>query len=368
MPPDKHLVRAALRLREVYLARAVQTIEQALLERLTNYQRALERTRALLRQVAAENWPTAEPQLRRSLLGLVQAVRNAVNQTSQQLQQPTPPVPDLRCLVEELRQLNDEFGNVEMDFKKKMIHVVTEPIELEDVYLGDFVIQLSWSRLAREAGSQCFEIVAQDPQPAATNDEVTHPHVRSGALCAGDATVPIQRALEQGRLADAFCLVRSVLTHYNSNSPFVSLEQWGGQDCSGCGYGVNVDNLSYCERCGHDYCQDCIGSCTVCNETRCHECLQRCPFCEEWCCLGCLSRSAHSRKSCCRKCLDVCHTCDAEVARDELDSQVQRCPACRAKEPDAEQYATFVDNISLPSQSTYSETLHELSKPVTADA
>lgn len=239
MPSDRLLVRAALRLREVFLARAVQEIEQALLDRLANYQRALERARASLRQAAAEGWPAAPPLVRRNLSGVLNAVRDAVQQTSQQLKQPAPPLPDLRGLLEEFRQLDDEFGALQVNFKKKALSVTTEPIELEGIYLGPFAIHLSWPRLARDATIACFEIVAQDSNPAATNDAVTHPHVSDGVLCAGDATVPIQRALEQGRVADAFCLVRSVLTHYNPNSPYVSLDEWGGQDCYECGRGVN---------------------------------------------------------------------------------------------------------------------------------
>ena len=121
MPSHKLLVRAALRLREVYLARAVQAVEQTLLDRLTHYQRVLERTRASVRQAVAEGWPASAGQVRRHLQGLVKAVQDAVHQTSQHWESAAAPVPDLRSLVDDLRQLEDEFGGLRLDFKKKAV-------------------------------------------------------------------------------------------------------------------------------------------------------------------------------------------------------------------------------------------------------
>jgi len=51
----------------------------------------------------------------------------------------------------------------------------------------------------------------------------------SKALCAGEAKPAVAKALEQGRLADAFCLICGVLRHYKPLSPHISLDAWGGQ-------------------------------------------------------------------------------------------------------------------------------------------
>jgi hypothetical protein len=208
--------------------------------------------RDLLCQAAAEGWPEATFRVRRGLRGLSCAVRDAVSATDRQLKQPQPAAPGLGDLVAELVQLDDEFGGLKVDLRQKTLRVTTEPIELEEVFLGPFAVLLRWPRLEREACGRCFEVIALEPRPAATKSEVTHPHVSGGSLCPGDATLPIQRALEQGRLADAFCLVRGVLTHYNSGSAHVPLSDWGSRDCRECGCHVHTDDLSYCDRCGFD--------------------------------------------------------------------------------------------------------------------
>jgi hypothetical protein len=328
LPPYKLQVRAALRLRDVYVTRAAQALEQALLRRLADYHLVLERTRASLRQAVAANTPVNAFTVCRDLHGLVRAVQRAAAQLTQELATPVVEIPDLRTLLAELRQVEDEFGACHLDFKQKLLSVETDAIELEDVYLGPFSIQLSWTRLAHDAGSRCLEIVALDPQPAPTNEAVTHPHVRDNTLCAGDAAVPLQRALEQGRLADAFCLVRSVLTHYNPASPHVPLAEWGGQTCYECGCCVGDDDASHCEGCSSCFCEDCMSRCSGCGANRCSQCLENCPLCEEPCCCRCRRRSTHSDKICCRSCLRRCARCAAAVAAAELDPHTQLCPAC----------------------------------------
>jgi hypothetical protein len=366
MPTDKSLLRAALRLRDVYLSRAAEAADQALLQRLAGYQQALESSRAALRQAAVAGWANAGLQVRRSLWGLVQAVQDAVDQTRQDMLQPAQPLADRRNLVEELRQLDQEFGGLDVDLKNKIIQVTTEPIELEDVYLGRFAIQFSWPRLAKEAGSHCFAILAQEPNPAASNEGVTHPHVNHDRLCAGEGTVPIQRALEQGRLADAFCLVRSVLTHYNPSSAHVPLDDWGGQSCFDCGGNTAPDDLCYCEQCGHDYCEECISRCATCRESCCNSCLQVCPLCQEWCCSGCLIKRPPSGKVCCRSCLRTCGACGGQFARDERDPQSQQCPACRSPRPASAAPPDVGPEALVPSPSSLPETVHESTDPVPA--
>ena len=357
MPPLRLLLRAALRLHEIYLARAGQAAEKAFLDRLADYHPTLLKVRSALTQMGITGNAASSLPVRRQLRCLVQVVQNALTQTRTSLARPIGAVCDQRYLLDELQQLDDEFSGLALDVKHKQLSVTTEPIELEDVYLGPFTIRLSWERLARDTSSHCFEIVALRPNPAATKESVTHPHVNDGVLCAGDATIPIQFALEQGRLADAFCLVRSVLTTYNPSSPYVALSEWGGEECYDCGPGAHADDLSYCESCCHDYCEDCILSCSVCNQSRCGECLQSCPFCADSVCSGCLRRSERSGKACCRACLLICSTCGAAIARAELVPNTQSCPTCVPETATAEPAPS--DELSPIPQPSPTEDDHE---------
>lgn len=191
-------------------------------------------------------------------------------------------VPDLRGWLAEFGQLADEFGDLAVDLRQHRLRVTTEPVVLEGVPLGSFAIALDWTRLGREPNSHCFAVEALDPYPASSDhhEGVTHPHVQKGVLCAGEASLPIRRALEEGRLADTFLLVRSVLTHYNPDSAYVKLADWDsdGDTCNDCGC---RDDLSGCDRCGADHCSECLSSCAGCDNYVCSSCEDRCTQCEE---------------------------------------------------------------------------------------
>jgi hypothetical protein len=181
-----------------------------------------------------------------------------------------------------------------------------------------------------------FQVVALDPNPAAANNEVFHPHLNGTSLCAGDALVPIQHALEQGRLADAFCLVRSVLNHYNAESSYVGLDRWGGSECHDCGDVVRDDDHVACAACGYEFCLDCSHECVFCRASFCRECLSECAVCEKLCCNECLRACQISRRACCAGCIQACSECGATIARDERDPATGRCPDCLQPEPDEE--------------------------------
>ena len=147
-----------------------------------------------------------------------------------------------------------------MKTREQVLVARTGPITLEDVSLGPFAIELHLDRLAgrRTPDAACFDCVALESKPAATDDAVTHPHVKGKTLCAGDATVPLTAALRAGRLADAFLLIRGVLQTYNPASAYVSLRDWGGSSCGECGRSVGPDDTFYCEQCHRDVCDDCF--------------------------------------------------------------------------------------------------------------
>src|SRR5947209_5803237 len=133
MPAERHLVRAALRLREIYLARAARTAEQTLTDCLVPYPPALERLRAAPRDAGAGSVGPAPLTVRRHLYGLVAVVKRAVATIRRRVEDSPASVPGLRDLVEDLRQLADEFGGLEIDLREMVLRVRTGPVVLDGV-------------------------------------------------------------------------------------------------------------------------------------------------------------------------------------------------------------------------------------------
>jgi hypothetical protein len=243
---------------------------------------------------------------------------------------PAAPQTTLRDVVGELSQLDEEFDGYEYDAKAKTLTVKTDSITLEDVHLGPFAIELD---LTVTAGSRHlrYSVKALDPNPAGSNDSVTHPHVRDEALCEGEATIPIKAALESGRVCDFFVLVRSVLQNYNPGSTHVALDSWNGTSCHDCGY--VSDDTSYCDGCNNDFCEDCFSYCHSCDTSMCRGCLEKCAACEDLTCRDCRKSCKTCREITCTDCLedDLCPTCREKAEeeheqreREQLQEQQQR--------------------------------------------
>jgi hypothetical protein len=320
----RRLTRYALRQVDPYLCAASRLMDVQLLTGLA--WRRIEKARR-------HGWHLAAHALKAELSTAVRSLQIEVGRFltagDVQVRETTTPL-TLRSIVEELAQLRAEFEHVEIRAKHRSANAAagtvvvvarTEPIELEGVALGPFSIELHVTRLDSRVDSDCFNCVALDPNPASSNEEVTHPHVQSNSLCAGDASAAITQALRQGRINDAFCLVRSVLQTYNPHSPYVALDAWSGSPCPDCGRSVGSESLYYCEACGNDYCDDCIGSCDLCDQSACSGCLERDPMSGERCCPGC-------RHTC-----DQCHRV---VDADSFDEESGLCPEC-APEPDEQE-------------------------------
>jgi hypothetical protein len=141
-------------------------------------------------------------------------------------EKPQIKTPKLSALVSELDALEQEFGNTEFDTSDNTIYVITDSITLEDIYLGPFKIQLELNKLSELYQNVPYHVIALEPNPAATDDNVTHPHVNNEILCEGDGCVAIRAALEEGRICDFFTMVRSILNTYNPDSPYVALNNW----------------------------------------------------------------------------------------------------------------------------------------------
>ena len=218
---------------------------------------------------------------------------------------------------------------VEVRWKEQVVRVVTDPIILRNVELGPFAIDFHWDWLGSAKGVNCFDFIALEPNPAQGRDDIIHPHVQGDDLCVGDAKRPVENAIEQGRFTDAFLLLRSVLTTYNSSSPYVALEQWSGSPCRDCGRRVEDEDRYGCESCDADMCDSCATSCAVCMSSRCSGCLEACGICESDCCSGCLENAREDERICSR-CFEVCAQCGTRVPKDELTDRL--CPNCVPEE------------------------------------
>lgn len=226
--------------------------------------------------------------------------------------------PSLRDWLHELRALEGEFGDVEIDVRQATLGVTTDSITLDGVELGPFAVDLIWSRFAPPRGAACFAVTALEPHPATGSDDVTHPHVKADGLCAGEAATPVQRALRAGRITDAFVLIRSVLTPYNPRSAYVPLSAWEGSNCGDCGGRMNRDEGGHCPGCRTDQCDECTAGCRACDETRCRSCLSACERCGDSCCSGCVETIA-SGESVCASCRGICDGCGTAVLGTKLN-------------------------------------------------
>lgn len=251
-------------------------------------------------------WLRTLARLEESLLGRVRKIHESASEILSQSRSLTRPVqPTLRDLFFEIRQLEEEFSAVRLDLKAGIIAVDTDCIELEGMYLGAFRINLTIANLARWTDARAFEVEALDPQPAASNSDMVHPHVQDGKVCAGDGSIPIAAALREGRLADAFLAINSVLNTYNPASPYISLDDWEGIRCSDCESLVDDDHRYTCESCGSSVCDDCSACCDQCQNIFCRSCLE--------------TIEEPESKYLCRHCRAKCVECDQFAATEDIE-------------------------------------------------
>ena len=243
-------------------------------------------------------------------------------------------VPSLGEIYAGLLQADHEFRALWSRCDQRLLVVETEAIELEEVYLGPFEIQLHIPSLADMRYHAVYNVVALDPHPASGNSGVTHPHVSEEHLCAGKAAAAIQAAVVSGRICDFFMLVRSVLTHYNPDSPYVSLDSWSGIACYECGYTVSEDSTLWCQACERDFCEECVSCCRRCQETTCLGCLKECTVCGDSICLGCIQACPVCEDPVCLPCLTNCPDCEQQLCK--LCLEEDQCP-CVQEETDNEQ-------------------------------
>jgi hypothetical protein len=295
--------------------REVQTQVQHLMADLAE----LDAVRRKLGLCLARGWTAAASNLAEEALRLFRNLHYTGQEATKVVEKPETPVPTVREVLEELLQAEEEFEGLQYNPEDEILSVTTDAVELEGVYLGDFEVQLLIPAIGDSNHRSLYQIVALDPHPSLRNDSVTHPHVNDQRLCAGDAGAAIEMALAGGRICDFFMLVRSVLTTYNRDSAYVTLEDWEGSSCYDCGSVVREDDSYYCTSCENEFCGECSSYCHRCEETTCQGCLAPCPVCEE---------------STCNSCLTTCPECGRILCRDCHEEE--KCP-CLEEEPENEE-------------------------------
>lgn len=321
--PERKLVRAAQSIRDQirYVARkrAMSLAQQ--LSYLTGALHRLESVRRKINIALTRGWDAATNRLCRQIPDTLRDIAYYLDTCKREAEACHVGVPTLRTMLDDLHQLEAEFGGLQHRPECRGLAVFTDDIQLEDVWLGPFEIQLDPSDLGRDAGHGAFRIIAQDPHPAESNSCVTHPHVSDERICAGDAAAPIRSALASGRICDAFMLIRSVLTNYNPSSPYVSLDDWFGRPCHDCGYICTSDYSSICEACENRICDECASYCRVCSETYCVGCLDTCGVCDERVCSSCMTKCPDCGEELCTNCLEdgecPCHESKEEDDQDK---------------------------------------------------
>ena len=219
--------------------------------------------------------------------------------------------PTVKDLFADLIALDREFSCVELSFREQTISVTTEPIELDDIYLGQFRIVLELRYLGQ---THAYRVVAVDPNPACSCDSTTHPHVQNEELCEGEGQKPIENALNDGRLLDFFTIVNQTLHTYNADSAYVALRDWSGTECRDCGSTVDDDQISSCSQCEGQICGECTCSCQRCDEVYCDDCTTACEGCKDHFCGSCIECCDRCDKPFCDDCLKegVCDDCNDE--------------------------------------------------------
>lgn len=273
------------------------------------------------RQLNSKGWARALDATLYQASRLISSIEKRLAECQVSLRIPNPIATNsVRDIVADLKSLSQEFAEVNLNLRARTLTVTTDDIVLEDVHLGEFRIELSLNELH---SSQAYCVIAVDPQPAASNEEVTHPHVMSEKLCEGEGKIAIRDALRQGRLFDFFVLVRQILQTYNPGSAYYKLSGWEGRRCEDCGCRTCDDDSTSCDRCSNHSCFDCLSSCSDCDRYCCNSCCSCCSECSGTVCSSCIERCTSCNSPFCSRCLTdlICSHCEdpQETPSDECE-------------------------------------------------
>lgn len=326
---DKELFRTAARVQEALL-QLRQSYYLECLRRMTLLSQRLGQVSSESRKLQlamTKEWSAASEKCCTRAQKAVSEIPHFASRIQEIFSKKRPESPTLSGMIEELRAVEQEFGEVHVKTQDKSISVTTEPVTLEGMYLGSFQIMLFIELLPRMYNSTPYSVYAVEPNPASTDSSITHPHVSGDTLCEGEGHAAIRAALEAGRLSDFFVLIRSTLSTYNPGSAYVSLEDWDGIACHECGYTMHSDEMYFCISCDREFCDECSTCCEQCHETICIGCAEHCEVCEDALCWRCKRQCSECERVCCESCLEegICSDCREEKENDhEEETNEQR--------------------------------------------
>lgn len=286
------------------------------------------RRRELWQHALSRNWSTAAEWVRGELERRLRDLRRQLASFEEDLIDDRAGLrPTTRELYDDLCALDEQFDELEFDDSACEISAVTDSIVLDGFGFGSFRIVLDGASLTTH--SPRYRVIAVTPQPAATNSDVTHPHVNAESLCEGDARAVLRRALADGRLLDFFTIVAQTLATYNPSSAYVTVERWEGITCRSCGDWADEEDASSCERCGDELCSDCATGCDGCSQYVCGGCSAECPACQSYFCDACLVLCEDCHERFCSQCLDEnrCPGCREAAAGTDENSSIGEEPA-----------------------------------------
>lgn len=266
------------------------------------------------------NWQSAENLVVADCRRTIRQTIDLLNEAQQTLSRTKrQPINDKEIFLD-LMSLQREFDEIQFDAKAKRLSVVSRPIQLEQLHLGRFRIELHLDSLSPNKAGY-YEVIAMEPNQADANENIVHPHVDENRLCEGDAKAPIRMALTQGRMLDFFQIVQQVLSTYNPSSAYLTIADWNGVSCNHCGYTTDSENSNSCRNCETTICDECVYTCSDCDRLICSNCQSTCDDCHETVCDSCAASCEDCEKQFCNDCMsqnERCESCD-EKAKEESD-------------------------------------------------
>lgn len=282
----------------------------------------IQRLRRQIDMARGRGWRRAAASLTGDLASQLDNCRRELENACRALQTHSPEhhVASVSDIYRDIVALYDEFEDVEINSGEHTLSVKTDCIDLEDIRLGRFEIQLECLNLGE---SQPYRVVALDPNPAARRDDVTHPHVQDESLCEGEGRTAIAAALAEGRFYDFFMLVSQILHNYGRGSAYVELSDWDGVPCDACGATVDEDSRYCCESCGDILCGDCVYTCHDCDNSFCGNCVSACADCDHDICPGCLQKCSQCGAKVCENCCEdgICRVCRENNEENQSDER-----------------------------------------------
>lgn len=243
-----------------------------------------------------------------------------------------------RNVTESIKVLVSELGSDRVLVGPTSLSIITEDITLD--YEGEYETHLGKFEVAIDLG---FVRTGQVPFAAirgvkpeyrvfdmsdrkyasASDNNVTHPHVRGSFLCEGDYVCSISTALQSGDLAMWWDIVSGILYTYTAGEAFVDLAVWDGV-------------LNSCYRCHYEsYDEEYFYTCWQCDESVCDECVNWLldhdsnPYCKN-CYYEALERYEEEEEEDERT---MCYVCEGYFHVDSglCTHYIELCPACHNK-------------------------------------